>query len=124
MSPEDLEELKKHADYPVEEHETRLAIGDPKAVAFAWIQAYTKNLNRMIDDDYNDDYGPHNHITISELIETAESQLNPHSYGDYIVRGGTFEGHYVDDLFWDKLAVLKEIEIPQNKRNSFFSCSC
>ena len=124
MSPEDLEELKKHTDYPVEEHETRLAIGDPKAEAFAWIQAYTKNLNRMIDDEYFDDYGSGGNITICELIATAESQLNPNSYGDYISRGGAFEGHYVDDLFWDKLAVLKEIEIPQSKRNSFFSCSC
>ncbi len=39
-------------------------------------------------------------------------------------RGGAFEGFSVDPTFWDKLAIIKEIEIPDESRNSFFSCSC
>lgn len=113
-------------DYDMGEHEVRLMVQDPKALAYEWIKAYVDNLNDRIDidnDGHDDDWGPAEPITIQEVIQVASSHLED-GWGDYINRGGTFEGFYTEDTFWDKLAILKGIEIPTEKRNNFFSCSC
>lgn len=67
------------------------------------------------------DYPPSD---VDELINTAMSHVTDDGWGDYISRGGAFEGQYTDPTFWDKLAILKDLEIPQEKRNNFFSCAC
>lgn len=116
--------MSHHLPYPMDEHKARIMCGDPIALAYKWIESYLENLNDRItpDEDYNSEP-----ITMDELIETAMSHINVESGrwgGDYIVRGGAFEGFSVDPTFWDKLAIIKEIEIPNESRNSFFSCSC
>ena len=45
-------------------------------------------------------------------------------WGDYIVRGGSFEGVSLDMTFWDKYEILFEKKIPYKDRTSFLSCSC
>lgn len=99
-------------------------IGDKQAIAYLWIEAYAENLTEEVNA-YNDDGGAEP-ISLEELVETGVSWLDPDSKwgGEYIIRGGTFEGDLLDPLFWDKLSDLLQIEIPDNKRNSFFSCSC
>lgn len=107
--------------YPEEEHDVRLLIGDPAAEAYEWLKAYALNISDMVDSD--SDYGDTSGISLEELLETAESHAGD-AWGDYIVRGGTFEGFSVDPTFWDKLSTFKGEEIPRNDRNNFFSCSC
>lgn len=101
--------------YPKEEHEVRLAIGDPAALAFMWIKAYAANLSNQ-----------ENTITEDELIQYGVDWAESTSQwgGDYLVRGGTLEGTGTDPLFWDKLAEFTGKEIPEDKRENFFSCSC
>lgn len=114
--------LADHVDYDVSEHESRLLCGDPKACAWAWIEAYAENIN-----DRSGGFADNEHIvTADELIEVGLSHVNPnHRWGgDYISNGGQFEGMGTDPIFWDKLAALKGIEIPTESRNGFFSCSC
>ena len=94
--------------------------GDPVATAYEWLKGYTDNLNSMMNSYEDEDHTP---ITIEELINTGMSHLSD-SWGDYIVRGGSFEGTSIDPTFWDKLAQFKQIEIPMDKRNNFLSCSC
>ncbi len=105
-------------DYPLEDHQVRLMVGDPIALAAEWILHYLDNLNSHIDED---DGSP---IDIDELIITAMSHIEEGGWGDYISRGGAFEGFNLDPTFWDKLAIIKKIDIPQDKRGSFFGCSC
>ena len=62
-------------------------------------------------------------IEVADWLDTALSHIN-NSWGDYISRGGVFEGHGTDPVFWDKLSILREEEIDHDKRGSFFSCSC
>lgn len=107
--------------YDTEHHQAKLLLLDPQAVAYEWIVRYLDNLNDMIDGD--SDYGRTDSITLDELLETAESHLSG-SWGDYIVRGGAFEGYSLDMTFWDMYSTLVEKEIPNSDRNSFFSCSC
>lgn len=106
--------------YPDDQHSVRLMCGDPIAIAYEWISAYVENLNSRIDEDDG------SLITMDELIETAMSHVDSESSwgGDYLIRGGAFEGVDVDPMFWDKLSILKQITIPQKNRNSFLSCSC
>ena len=103
--------------YPPDQHQAWLAIGDPVAVAYEWIVAYLKNINEFVDR------GGDNYVTFYELINTAKSHLDD-EYGDYIIRGGAFEGFQMDLVFWDKLAILLNREIPQSARTTIFSCSC
>lgn len=107
-----------HRDYPEDQHQARLMAGDPMAQAYEWIKAYADNLS---DRDHDGD-----HVTMDELIETAIDNVESTSKwgGEYLSKGGLLEGVSVDPTFWDKLAILKNIEIPQEKRNNFFSCSC
>lgn len=104
-----------HRDYPEDQHQVRLMAGDPMAQAYEWIKAYAENLTDRAEDEV---------VTMDELIETAMTHVDTSSRwgGDYISRGGAFEGFSTDPTFWDKLAILKNIEIPTEKRNNFFSC--
>lgn len=115
--------MSQHHPYPDDTPEVqsvRRMVGDPLMLAYAWIEAYVENVNNMLNRDED------NPISVDELIETAFSHIESnHSWGgDYIVRGGTFEGYQMDPTFWDKLAILKQIEIPQDRRQDFFSCAC
>lgn len=109
-------------DYPEEEHSARLIIGDPVAEAYEWIKAYAKSISR---DGYDEDYGSRE-VTAEELISTASKNIEKtdDDWEDSINKGGLLEGMSVDSTFWDKLSIIKGLEIPSNKRNDFFSCSC
>lgn len=116
--------MSSHMPFPEEEYAPRLMCGDPVALAYKWIESYAENLSDLAfrqEDEY--DKSP---ITVDELIDTALSHVDSETLwsGDYITRGGAFEGVGVDPTFWDKLAIVKGAEIPQESRNNFFSCSC
>ena len=93
---------------------------EPRTLAFLWIEAYAKSL--VPEGATNDWDDPHEPVTTDELIDAALETIN--DGWEFIVRGGLLEGRSPDPLFWEKLAILKEMEIPHSKRNSFFSCSC
>jgi hypothetical protein len=59
--------------------------------------------------------------TFSEIMESAEAYL---SSGDYLVRGGTFEGVSIPDEFWDKYEAIKRTRVSVQDRGTFLSCSC
>jgi hypothetical protein len=110
-----------HLDYPEDQHQARLVCGDPKACAWEWIRSYAENLSSSDDpDDYRHEYG--NNVTADELIETGLEALGQ-NYA-YLSKGPLFDGVSLDPTFWDKLAILKDLDIPHEKRNNFFSCSC
>lgn len=109
-----------HLPYPETEHSARLMCADPQALAYEWIKAYTANMNSHIGEDDGSE------LTVDELIETGMTHIDPEDKwgGDYIVRGGAFEGTGTDPTFWNHLSILKNINIPSEKRGNFFSCSC
>lgn len=104
-------------DYPLEQHKARLICGDPVAEAYEWISAYAKNLTEMCDEG--------DEVTVDELLECADSQQEGSRWGgDYISRGGAFEGYQVEDMFWKKYAIFRGKELENLNQYSFFSCSC
>lgn len=102
------------------DHAILLREENPIALAYQWIVNYAYQLSDGIDEDDGDE------ITADELIDTAMSHIDKETLwgGDYVVRGGHLEGEYTDSTFWDKLAILKGIIIPEEDRINFFSCSC
>ena len=114
--------MSKHHPYPNEKDMiVRVMVGDPVANAWLWLEAYLENINSMIDSDEGE------HVTMDELINTALSHVDETNGwgGDYISRGGAFEGMSVEPMFWEKLAVLKEKpSIAQVQHGHFFSCAC
>jgi hypothetical protein len=108
--------------YPEQEHVLRVVIYDEQALAYSWIEAYAANLSDAPDDPYFEGF-----VTAEELIDTALDNIDCTKYyhhHEYITKGGLLEGVSVEDMFWDKLAIFQGIEIPENKRDNFFSCSC
>lgn len=113
--------------YPEEEHEGRAIMGDLPALAYEWIKAYALNLTDQVKQSVgDDDYYDNSPITAELLIETANSHQKDgnNNWGDYIIRGGTFEGESVDPLFWEKYAQFTGRDREDVQDNDFFSCSC
>ena len=102
--------------YKKEEHQGRLVLGDPQAEAYAWIMAYAAQITEQAQHQGDEDWYSSRdaNYTAEDLIQIAES--NRH--------GGAFEGEGVDPLFWDKLSIVLDEEVPDEDRNGFFSCSC
>ena len=131
-----FEKLKEYQAKPIEEVQALSMIDEPYAQAYMWMRAYAENLNQQINGyyeeqaewEYKDDNSirKHSHqsfIDLDELINIGTSHLGS-DWGDYISYGGTFEGVCTPEIFWDKLGILLEIEIPNDKRTGIFSCSC
>ena len=114
--------MAKLEDYDLSSHKGRLLLGDPVAEAYEWLHAYSLNLTDRCADD---DYGGNHEVTLKELLEIADShQDGDDRWGDYLTRGGTFEGESVDPTFWVKYAAFSEISQEDVNEQSFFSCSC
>jgi hypothetical protein len=45
-------------------------------------------------------------------------------YGEYLCLGSLLEGEYVPEEFWDHYSIVVKEQISDNKRESFFTCSC
>lgn len=119
--------MDSHNPYPDEGEDmlrVRAMVGDQMAEAYMWLVAYTANLNDRISQHYENGYS-HHEISLDELITIGMSHVDSSDgWGEYLTRGGTFEGEHLDETFWDKLAALKQIEIPHGCRQNFFGCSC
>lgn len=111
--------------YPPDQHQARLVMGDPIAEAYEWIRGYAANLTDQVHNSYDHEEQGHADITVGELLSVADSHQSTSGWGDYIIRGGAFEGEGVEPMFWDKYAILREIPRDQVKYDGgFFSCSC
>lgn len=108
--------------YDPETHEARLMCSDPVAVAFQWMVEYAKNLADQCDSE--DSYGT---VTVADLLEAADSHQPENGSrwgGDYISRGGAFEGQSVDPTFWAMYAKFRQKPLEDVEEAHFFSCSC
>ena len=107
-----------------EEFKTYLLLNHPQALAYAWIEAYAKNLSEGAED-YSDEYGDLS-ISAGDLISTAIKNIGlpKTDWPDYLSRGPLLEGVGVDPTFWTKLSIFLDVPIPSKDRNSFFTCYC
>jgi|SRR5690606_22732332 len=122
--------MSEHLPYPESEHKARLLLGDPVAEAYEWIVRYAESISgdpsRANDDDYW--YADEPVFSADDLINKGMANLKDdgsQGYWDTTLQGGSLlEGTRTDPVFWEKLAILKGIDIPHEKRNNFFTCAC
>jgi hypothetical protein len=112
LYPNTITSLKHNWTHPAFEEEDRLKSMEP---TFFKLQGSVE-AERWIAD-FADNIGSN----YSELMEGAEDYLKN---GDYLVRGGTFEGYSIPDEFWDKFELIKRKRVEEDDRGSFLSCSC
>lgn len=67
--------------------------------------------------NFADDAG----LSYDELIKAARSFIK---YDSYLCDGGRWEGFGIYDKFWEDYSMVTGELIPNDKRWSFFSCSC
>ncbi len=77
---------------------------DSRSPAQEWVKTYALNLG----------------LTYNEIMEGAADWVNG---GEYLNKGGLLEGQYLNQEFWTHYQVLKGT-VPEEKKQSFFTCSC
>lgn len=81
---------------------------DPVVMSQAkqWVEAYAPTI--------------HEELNYETLMAGARDYLK---YGDYLMDGGKYEGCSVNDEFWERFEII-EGPVSNEKKGSFFSCSC
>ena len=108
------------------EWEALLLIEHPQAKqyeAYKWLCAYVDQINGQItagNENGYEDY-THSEIDVYELIEIGKASQNG-GWGEYICKGGIFEGESTDPLFWPM--VNRFLGVPNVDYGGIFSCSC
>ncbi len=83
-----------------------LAVPAPvKSAAQAWMETFAGN------------YG----YTAERMLRAGDAWIEDQ---DYLCDGGTFEGEWVPDEFWDHYEALRGRKVDPSKKGSFFTCSC
>lgn len=79
--------------------------GDKLAASVEWIRAFAARLGLTYDD----------------LLEGAKAY---HAGEGYMNRGELLEGQSVPDEFWPHFETVTGYKVDEDKRHSFFTCSC
>lgn len=76
-----------------------------------------KEMARVVIQKCADDAG----IDFNRIIYAANDYLDN---SEYLCEGGRWDGHWLDESFWDAFEVFTGRYVPIDDRGSFFSCSC
>ena len=60
-------------------------------------------------------------ISYKALMDGAATWVE---YDDYLCCGGLLEGEYVPDEFWEHYENVTGTVVPEDRKRSFFTCSC
>jgi hypothetical protein len=82
---------------------------------------YSSPSKKAASEKWIDDWAGQYGLRASKMIEEAKNWID---HGDHFSMGGTFEGEYVPDEFWDHYEVVTGKKVDRSDRESFFSCSC
>ena len=94
---------------------------EKEAVLQGMEPTFFKLKGAVAEEKWISDFADNIGSNFGELMQGAEDYLK---HGDYLVRGGTFEGYSIPDEFWDKYEIIKRQRIEENDRGTFLSCSC
>lgn len=112
LYPNTITSLRHDWIHPAFEKEDEVAGMEPTFLKLKGFPAEEKWIT-----DYAHSIGS----TYCELMDAADDYL---SHGEYLIRGGTFEGYSISDEFWDKYDNIKRKTTKEDDRGSFLSCSC
>ena len=112
LLPNTITSLRHDWTHPAFEKEDELASMEPTLYRLKGAVAEEKWVT-----DFAEGMGS----TYQEIMDGADAYL---LRGDYLVRGGVFEGYHIPDEFWDKYEAIKRKKVREEDKGSFLSCSC
>lgn len=112
LYPNTITSLRHEWTHPVFEEEEALAGMEPTFFRLKGAVAEEKWIT-----DFAENMGSNFH----EIMAAADDYLES---GEYLCRGGDFEGYSIPDEFWDKYEVIKRQKVSEGDRGTFLSCSC
>mgnify|MGYP003476804670 FL=1 len=112
LYPNTITSLRHDWTHPAFEKEDELASFEP---------TFNKLKGAPAEEKWVTDFAENMGSTYDEIMDGAEAYLQS---GDYLVRGGTFEGYHIPDEFWDKYEAIKRAKVAESERGSFLSCRC
>ncbi len=110
LTPNTITSLKHNWTHPEFEKEDVLSSFEP---TFFKLQGHPESEKWITD--YAERIG-------SNYTEIMTAAADYQTDGDYLVRGGTFEGEYIPDEFWNHYEKVTRKTV--DDRGSFLSCSC
>lgn len=100
-----LRHVWSHPDFP----EEATGIDAPTIEEFeasrSWITSFASGLG----------------LGYQELVDAAGEYVRR---GEYLCKGGDLEGEHVPDEFWPHYETVTGIDVAEDDRGSFFTCSC
>jgi len=112
LLPNTITSLRHEWTHPEFEKEAALQTMEP---------TFLKLKGAIAEEKWVSDFADGIGSNYTEIMDGADDYL---ASGDYLVRGGTFEGYSIPDEFWDKYEIIKRKRIEEADRGSFISCSC
>lgn len=85
-------------------------------------QAYARPAEQLASEQWIREYCNSMGVDYVDMMAHADTAL--HNDSHYWVEGGRFEGEYLPDEFWTHYEHVTGKTVPNEKRRSFFSCSC
>jgi len=112
LFPNTITSLRHEWTHPDFEREEELLKAEPTFQKLSgptaeqnWISEFAESIDSSYD----------------EIMEGADNYVRR---GDYLVRGGTFEGISIPEVFWDKYEVIRKTKVDGSDRGTFLGCSC
>lgn len=112
LYPNTITSLRHDWTHPAFQKEDELASMEP---------TFYKLKGAVEEEKWISDFAEGIGSDYDEIMEAAEAYLKT---GEYLSRGGTFEGYSIPDEFWDKYEIIKRKRVEENDRGTFLSCSC
>lgn len=84
-------------------------------------QVYATPGQKLASVQWIDEFARGFGFTGARMIEAAREWI---ATGDYWCEGGTFEGESIPDVFWEHYERATGEIVPNDKRHTFFTCSC
>lgn len=84
-------------------------------------ESYARPSEKIASERWIKEWAEPYGVTLPDMMLAAQAHLDR---GEYFSRGGTFEGERVPDEFWTHYERVTGKTVPENDRQSFFTCSC
>lgn len=80
-----------------------------------------EETQRKLSQEWMRNFANNYGVSYPDMLEAGKSWVNG---GHYYCDGGTFEGETVPDEYWVHFQIITNTTVDNDKKQSFFTCSC
>lgn len=89
--------------------------------AFSGAPQEEETLQRNFSKEWMRNFANNYGVSYPDMLEAGKSWVQG---GHYYCDGGTFEGERVPDEYWVHFQIITNTTVDDDKKQSFFTCSC